>query len=456
MDTTKILLKLMPSFLRKKIENKKELRKILDNINWLSFERIFKMLLGIFVTALVARYLGPEKFGLLNYAIAFVGLFAALYELGLDQIVVRNIVKKPKKEGDYLGTSFLLRFFGTILLVILSYIAITLVRPESPALHLFVIIVSVGFIFKIAETVDLWFQSQVLSKYRVYAHSIAFASSALLRILLILLSAPLIAFVIAVAIEQIIAAIGLFVFYYKKGRTALKKWKFKISTAKGLLRDSWPLILSGVAVAIYMKIDQVMIGKMISDNALGIYSSAVKLSETWYFIPTFVMMSVFPAIIYAKKKSKKLYLNRMQMLYDTFTWFTISVALIITFLSPFIIDLLYGAEYEGAATVLSIHIWAGVFVFLGVASSRYLVAENLTKISFYRTIAGAIANIGLNIFLIPIYGIVGAAMSTLLSYSVSAYFSNIFFIKSRKIFLMQTKSINIFRLLKIKDGKNKK
>jgi O-antigen/teichoic acid export membrane protein len=197
-----------------------------------------------------------------------------------------------------------------------------------------------------------------------------------------------------------------------------------------------------------MKIDQVMIGNMLGDSQLGFYSAAVKLSESWYFISMIVSGSVFPAILKTRKKSRELYLERLQMLYDSFTLVSISIALIITLLAPFIIHIIYGAEYIEAATILSIHIWAGVFVFLGVASSKYLVAENLTKISFYRTIIGAITNVVLNIILIPISGILGAAAATLISYLFSAYIPNLLFKESRIVFIMQTKSFNLFRILR--------
>jgi O-antigen/teichoic acid export membrane protein len=196
-----------------------------------------------------------------------------------------------------------------------------------------------------------------------------------------------------------------------------------------------------------MRIDQVMIGSMLDNEAVGIYSVAVKLSETWYFIPMMISTSVFPAILKARKKSQELYLKRIQTLFDAFTWFTIIIALGVSLLSPFIIDILYGDKFASAATVLSIHIWAGVFVFLGVASSKYLIAENITRITFYRTIAGAIINILLNLIFIPTYGIIGVAVATVISYAASAFISNAFYKNSRIIFIMQLKSFNIFSVI---------
>lgn len=443
-----IFFKLFPSYLRRIIENNKELQKITTNINWLTFEKVLRLGIGLFVTVMVARYLGPENFGMMNYALAFVALFSALSILGLDKIVIRNIVLNPEKKREYLGSTLFLKFFGSLVMLLFSTIAIFLIEPNNTLIILFVGIIAFGYIFKSFDVIDFWFQSQVQSKYTVYARSVAFLIISSLKILFILIQQPLIAFVMMFALDNLLAAMFLIYFYFKKGTISMFKWKVKFNVMKELLHDSWPLILSGIAIIIYMRIDQVMIGSMLGNTELGIYSAAVKLSEAWYFIPMIVTGSVFPAILNARKKSRKLYLNRMQLLYDSFTWFTISVALIITFISPFIIKTLYGLDYMGAAIVLSILIWSGIFSFLGVASSQYLIAENLTKISFYRTGIGMVVNIILNMILIPIYGIIGAAIATLISYGVAAYVSNIFFKKSRIIFIMQTRTLNIFRILK--------
>jgi polysaccharide transporter, PST family len=448
MDTTKTMLKFTPSFLRRKIENNKELRKILDNINWVGGEKVVQLILTIFVSAFVARYLGPEQLGIKNYAISFVTLFSVLNTLGLDAIVVRNIVNNPNKKDEYLGSTIVLRFIGSFLLILLSLGGVMILRPNEPLIHIIVVIIGMSHLFKSFETIDLWFQSQVKSKYTVQARFIAFFTVSILNIVLVLTQQPLIAFVLIVLLDSIIASIFLVIFYQKKGLISILKWKARINTMKELLKDSWPLILSGLAVSIYMRIDQIMIGNMIGDTELGIYSVAVKLSESWYFIPMVITASVFPAILHARKKSKKLYHQRLQKLYDFSTWFTIIISLIVTLLSPFIINILFGNEYSGASTVLSIHIWAGIFVFMGVVNSKYLIPENLVKLSLYRTLIGAITNILLNIILISSYGIIGAAIATLLSYGLQAYISLLFFKKAKVLFFMITRSFNIVRIIK--------
>jgi O-antigen/teichoic acid export membrane protein len=199
---------------------------------------------------------------------------------------------------------------------------------------------------------------------------------------------------------------------------------------------------------VYMRIDQIMIKEMLGEHAVGIYSAAVRLSEIWYFIPTLIMASLFPAIANAKKVSEELYYKRLQMLYTFMLWVAILIAAPMTFLSEWLVVLLYGDDYREAGQVLMILIWASIFVFLGVASGKWFLCENLQILSTANTTIGAIVNVTLNLILIPRYGIIGSAISTLVSYAVAAYFMNIIFHDTRENFIRLTCAVNILNLRK--------
>jgi O-antigen/teichoic acid export membrane protein len=237
-----------------------------------------------------------------------------------------------------------------------------------------------------------------------------------------------------------------FVVVYQFKKNKITNWKFDKNISLSLLKDSWPLILSGVVVSIYMKVDQVLIKNMLDVKEVGYYAAAVRLSESWYFIPVAISNALFPAIVNAKNISRELYLTRLQKLYDVLAWIAIGISIPVSFFSSDIINLLYGNNYVSSAPILTIYIWAGAAVFLGVASSQYLVAENLTKISFMRTSLGMIANVILNIILIPLYGIIGSAVATLISYSI-ATFSIVLFKNTSNQFVMMLKSIFLINLI---------
>ena len=193
-----------------------------------------------------------------------------------------------------------------------------------------------------------------------------------------------------------------------------------------------------------MKIDQIMLKEMLNTKAVGVYAASVKLCEAWYFIPTALMASLFPAVVEARKKSETIYEERVQKLYDLMVWGSVAVALPTTLLSDWIILILYGTDFQEAADVLRIYIWAGVFVSLGVASSKWLVAENLQRYSFYVTTLGAILNVGCNLWFIPIYGIKGAAFATLMAQGTVSFVSLSFFSKTRKNCWKMINSLNAY------------
>jgi O-antigen/teichoic acid export membrane protein len=214
-----------------------------------------------------------------------------------------------------------------------------------------------------------------------------------------------------------------------------------------LLRPGLPLILAGLAVSVYMRIDQIMLAEMLGVGAVGIYSAAARISEAVYFVPGVIAASVLPSIISTRASSPTLYMERMQRFFDLMVVVAFGLALATAILSPIIVEMLFGTSYSDSAPVLAIHAWSSVFVFLGVASSSFLLAENLTIVSFYRTVLGAAANILLNLVFIPWLGVQGAAYATLISYGIATY-SVLLFSRSRPAGVMMLRAlvpITLFR-----------
>ena len=419
-------------------------RKYFANTSWLLGERALRIAVSLFVGIYVARYLGPERFGLLSYALSFVGIFVVLATLGLDEVVVRELVKTPKQREKILGTSFLLKLVGTLLMWAAILVAIPLTENDLQT-NILIIIIAFGTVFQAFNVIDLNFQAKVKSKYVVHAQFVQLIISSIVKIILVVNEAPLIWFASVYSLDVIVLAMGL-VFAYLYNGDNIFSWKWSFETSKYLLHDSWPLILAGVVISVYMKIDQVMIKEMLGAKEVGLYAAAVKLSEAWYFIPMAIASSLFPAIINAKVYQKEVYYQRLQKLYDLMVWIAIAIALPTTFLSTLVVEFLYGKEYLGSSSVLIIHIWTAVFVFLGVASSKYLLAENFIKKTFYRTFIGALLNIIMNYYLIGIIGIQGAAISTLVSHFFAAYFYDILDKDLRIMFIMKTKSLFFYSL----------
>lgn len=420
-------------------------RKYLANTGWMFFEKILRILLAFTVNIFLARYLGPSDYGLFNYVLSFTGLFMILSSFGIEVILTRELVQSPEKANELLGTGFRLRIFGSFLSILLTIIVALLIGEPLSTLIL-IIIFSSSTIFQSMMVVEQYFQAKVEAKKNVIAQSLSFFLLSLLKIIFILTEQPLVLIVFAHTSEFIFLSIGYYIIYSKTGNK-LNSWYFNLGTAKTLFKDSWPLMLSGLVISIYMKIDQVMIKNMMTSADVGYYAVAVKLSEAWYFIPMTISASLFPAIIKAKSHSEEFYLNRIQKLYDLLAAIAIGIAIPITIFSDLIIKIIFGASFMPASTVLTIYIWAGVGTFLGVASSQYLISENLTKLAFYRTLIGMIVNVLLNIFLIPKYGINGAAFATLVSYTLATFSIGISRVTYKQM-IMMIKSVFLINLIK--------
>lgn len=414
------------------------LRKVIDNIGWLMVDRVVRLGMGLFVGVWVARYLGPVQFGSLNFAIAFVALFGTVTTFGLEGLVVREVLHNAQHTHEILGTTLAIRSGGGLLAVGLSIATLRLIQPHDRQALLLVSILSLMLVFQAFDTIDSFFQSQVQSKITVWAKNSAFLVFAAVRVSLIYAKAPLWTFAASYAGEIALGAIGLVIGYRLSGGRIFA-WRSSKTRAIYLLKQSWPVIFTGMAIMIFMRLDMVMLKMMKGDYAVGLYSAATRISEVWYFIPMGIVSSVSPAIMRVKD-DPELFYSRLRKLFSLMTMTACVIGSIVALASHAIVRILYSTSYSGAAPVLAVHVWASVFVFLGVAQSPWDLSKNLLTLSLYRTIAGAIINVAMNLYLIPRYSAMGAAIATVAAYAVSAVFANAFSAKTRPIFFMQMRS----------------
>jgi O-antigen/teichoic acid export membrane protein len=418
-------------------------QKYLKNTGWLMFGKILAMGVNI----LVIRHLKPANFGDISFAVSLTTIVAAIGSLGLDTFIVREIITDSSKKEEILGTSVWLRLGLNFFLVPLCVGTYLLFHHFSDkpgnALTWIVFFCAVPSLFKSFNVIDAYFQSQVQSKYVVHVQNIGILFSAAFKAFLVLVNAPLIWYAVAITLDAALLASGLVLMYHRQG-FKLRKWTFSLDRAKSLLKQSYPLMFSAVMVSIYMKIDVVML-KSAGSVAVGVYSAAANLSEAWIFIPVAIVTSVFPAIMNARKTDLERYHKRLINLYDLMVYISLPVAIFISIFSGDIIHLLYGNQFEGASQMLCIHIWSGVFVFLGSASSQYLLAEGYNNIALQRTAVGALVNILLNLWLIPKYGGIGTSIATLIAYAISNFYI-LLIPKTRQQGILMLKSLFLIHL----------
>lgn len=416
------------------------LKEVVSNTGWLIADRLFRMGAGLLVGVWVARYLGPEHFGTLSYAGSFAGLFSAFAALGLDGIVVRELIRAPHDRYELLGTACVLKLVGGASAVLLCQVSILLIRPFDIGMQIMVAIIAAGFLFQSLDVIDYWFQSRTDSRWVVYAKNIAFVAVSLVKILLILLRFPLVAFAWVATAEILLGALGLFVVYRLNGESVFL-WRYSRQRAEKLLADGWPLIFSGVVIMVYMRIDQIMLGELSSSAEVGMYAAAVRIAEAWYFVPMAVVSSVFPAVIAAREQNEDLFYRRLQRLYNLMALISYAVALPVMLLASPLIGLLFGDAYVGAAPQLALLVWAGLFTSLGVARSTFLTAMNWTRLHLMTVSLGGVLNIVLNYLLIPRYGGIGAVIASLVAYWFAAHGACFLFPPLRKTGWMLTRAM---------------
>jgi PST family polysaccharide transporter len=424
--------------IREQLSRRQGLRPILSNVSWLFANNIIRIISGLLVGTWVARYLGPEDRGYINYSVSFVALFMPLAALGLGGILIREIVRTPEDKGQLMGTSFIMQMVAFLILLPIMIGAIMIMRPDDRTAQWAVIILAVGNVFSVSRTFQFWFDSQLQSRYDVIAVRVVDLLAAGLRVMLILLAASLYAFLFVLVLQNALVLVSQVFFYLRSGES-FRTWSFNLERAKSLLRDGWPLALALLAVTINLKIDSVMLGQMLDVRSVGIYGEAARLSQLWFFVPLAISTSAYPALVRAHKElPMKQQKKRDQQFLDSLAAVGYLIAIPSVILAPFVVGLLYGPEYAETSEVLSIHIWALIFIGLGFGLRRWLAVEDLTIYSLWTAISGAIVNVGLNFLMVPRFGMMGAAWSMVISSAVSGYFICLIIPRLRPLFRQLT------------------
>lgn len=432
--------KYLPNFLQERLEGRQQLQKALGNAGWLLSDRIFRMGIALLIGVWTARYLGPKLYGQLSYALAFTMLFCPIGDLGLDGVVQREILLDPSSKDKAIGTSFVLTAIGGLLTVVFAVTGIFFIRPTDTLTHLLVLIMAVGLIFQSFIAIEYWYESQVQSKKIVAAKFSAFLITNLLKVIILLLHGPLIAFAWVGLAEAVIGAAGLIIIYRRDG-FRISDWEFSRTTTLKLLHRSWPIFLSGIVTTISMRIDQVMLGEMMGESEVGIYSVAVKLTETWFFLPLVACSSAFPAIMNSWAGDKELFYKQIQKLYNLMAFIGYCIAISVTIFSGWIIKLLFGADYYKSGPLLSVLIWTVVIMNLSSARTLFLISMNWNRLLFITLLSGTLLNILLNYLLIPKFGAMGAVIATIISYWFALHGSCFLFKPLRKTGWMLARAI---------------
>jgi polysaccharide transporter, PST family len=387
-------------------------RPITVNSLWLMADRVGRLAINFFVMVWVARHLGPEGYGHLQLGVALVALLAFSHTLGLEQIAVRAFAAQPNAQGAILGTVIGLRLGGGAIGYAALLAFLWLAEPYDAQTRLIAAILGLGLILQGADAIDWWFLSQTRSRFSVIAKLSAFSVATGWRVGAVLLEAGVVAIALATLIELVLARAFLTIVFKRFGSMG-QPLRFEWARAKPLLLDAFPLLLSSIAILIYMRSDQVLLGAQLGVAAVGVDAAATRLSEVWYMIPNTVVASASPKLVKQRTSDPAVYEANLIKLFRFLLLASLALALPIALLADWIVHLLYGPAFEGAADVLRLHVFACVLVFQAVAQAQWMINEGQQRWLLARTITGAIVAVGLNLLLIPRLGLIGAPLALL-------------------------------------------
>lgn len=423
------------------------LKKYLHNTLWIMGDKFLGLGLSFVIAVLLARHLGPSDYGTYSYVMSMVSLFSVAGHMGLAGLVTRELVKHPEDTGQILGTTLGLKLIG----MTVGYIGLLTYAYFYEGLYsqefLLIAIAGATLILSCTGIIDYWFQSYVKAKYVSIANLTSLIISALLKLAFIFMGLGLTYFIVTNVIQAIILGLLLIIFYKNTSTLPLKSWSFSKAKALELLSQSWLVFAGSIFAILNLKIDQVMLKWYQGAEQVGIYAVAAQLSEAWYFIPTAIVASFFPKLIQLKKDNNQQYLLRLQQLFSVLFLIAFSVAFVVSLGGDLLIRTFFGVRYLASSSVLTVHIWAAIFIFMRALFSRWILIENALVFSLITQGFGALINIILNYFWINEYGVMGAAYATLFSYASSSFIALIFYKKTRPIFWMMCKAMFLHSLI---------
>ena len=386
--------------------------RIASNALWIIVSKGIQAVLGLVLSMVAARYLGPANYGLLNYAVSitlFVGPFA---QLGYTATLVHELLVSPENEGEVLGSAILSSLISSFLCMIGISLFVFLVNPGEQATILVCQLYSILLIAQALELIQYWFHARLLAKYVAAITLVCYILLCAYQLFVLIRGKSLYWYVVSKGAEHLLIALALLVVYRKLSKHRLS---FSWSRMGALLRNSRHYILSSIMLLVYQQTDRIMIKSMISNEAMGFYSAAVVCANATDFVFFALIDSIRPVILEARQLSQQKYEEKTTALYSIIIYLSIIQSVFIAILAKPVVYLLYGSAYMPAVAVLRLLIWYTAFSYYGSARSIWILAEGKQRYLWVINLSGALLNVGLNVLLIPRWHIEGAAFASLVT-----------------------------------------
>ena len=379
------------------------------NAEWIIACKIVQAILGVIISMFTARYLGPSQFGVINYATAVVAFVSPIAKLGITYVIVQEIVYSPEEEGKILGSSIIMSLVSSALCIVgvISFSAI--MNPDDTVTIIVCALYSILLISHALEVIQYWFQAKLMSKYPSIVAVIVYIVISIYKAILLVLNKGVYWFAVSNAIDHLIIGVVLLIIYKKISN---QKLQFSFTWVKKMLSQSKHFIIPSMMVTIFAQTDKIMLKLMIDDTATGVYAAAATCAGMTSFVFSAIIDSMRPTIVEYRKKDIGLYETNLCRLYSIVIYLALAQSLAMTLLAKPIIWILYGSEYFSAVPALRIVVWYTTFSYIGAVRNIWMLAEGKQRYLWIINLCGAITNVVLNIILIPLLGISGAAIAS--------------------------------------------
>lgn len=423
--------------------------KVAKNAGWIIGCKLVKAILALFITMLTARCMGPSNYGLINYAAGIVAFFTPIMKLGIDSVLVHQIVQYPQKEGETVGTAMVLNVVSSILCIIGVTAVSAILNPGENETIVICALYSTMLIFQAIEMVQYWFHAKLMAKYISMAMVASYLCVSIFQIILLINQSHIYWFALSHSIDFLIIAVVLLVIYHRKADQPLR---FSWERANALLRVGVYYIFSALMITVFQQTDRIMLKTMLGNEAVGFYSAAVTCSGMISFVFVAVIDSARPKIFEAHKIGKQKFEDALSKLYTVIIYSALFVSLLVTLFAPLIIHIMYGKEYAPSVNALRVSAWFITFSYIGTVKNIWIITNHKQKYLLAMNFCGAVTNIILNALLIPLYGVIGASIATVTSEIFTNVILGFMLAPIRENNMIMLKSLRFRNVIQIANG----
>lgn len=412
---------------------------IVQNLFWAVLGKVITLLSGLLIGIIVARYLGPEQYGLMNYIISYVFLFQTFAIFGLDAIEIREEAKGAIPYLQIIGTAFWLKVIFGCFFMVVAIITSWIMEADANTTFL-VTIYSFTIVLNSFSVIRNYFFAIVQNEHVVKSEIARTLIGLVIKFVLTWMHASLTLFIIAYMFDIVLLSSG-YIITYKDKIGSIWQWSFNMKYAKYLLKESLPLLLTSTAVIIYQRIDQVMIGQMIDKESVGYFSVASRFVEILVFFPMMLSRTITPILVKIRERNEEEYVAKAQQFMNISVWLSFFASTFVSCIASLLVKYTFGDTYIPAVAVLQIMSFKAAVVALSNTAGSMLVTEGLQRFAIFRDSFGCIVCIALNYLLLPRYGIIAAAFVAIASVVSAGYLADALIPAYRHLFIRQTKAL---------------